>query len=262
MRVAVLSSTKFGENCINLISTMPNMQIVGIMTTPREIKVPYSNKSLTISHHTTFWHLEKKLGIGIAEVAGEYANQELPRFIEIWKPDLILALGWYYMIPKEVFMKVPCCVIHASMLPKYRGHSPVTWAIINGEEYTGVTLFYVNERVDAGDIIGQFRIAIDHDETTKTLYNKVQIMSYELLKYYLPTIADGTARITPQDESQATYVPARKPEDGLIDWTWDARRIDCFIRGQTKPYPGAYTIIEGKKITIWDAKVEEIASKD
>jgi methionyl-tRNA formyltransferase len=173
------------------------------------------------------------------------------------KPDLILAIGWYYMIPDQM-MKLAgkgAIGIHGSLLPKYRGNAPFVWAMINGEKETGISLFYFEKGIDEGDIIAQKKIPIGEKETIRDILNKARGSSVEILLEYLPKIADGTAPRIPQDNSQATLFPKRTPDDGLIDWSWDAKRIHDFIRAQTKPYPGAFTYINNKKVIIWDAEI-------
>jgi len=134
----------------------------------------------------------------------------------------------------------------------------LVWALINGEHKTGITFFYFSDGVDNGDIIGQKEILIDENETIKTLLTKVEIESKFLLLEYIPLIAADKVKAGVQDESKATYYPKRSPEDGLIDWKKSPEEISRFIRAQTKPYPGAYTIIDNKKVILWDATIVDL----
>jgi methionyl-tRNA formyltransferase len=110
--------------------------------------------------------------------------------------------------------------------------------------------------VDNGDIIAQEPFPIDKNDTCAIVYKKATRASIELLREYLPRIASGTAPRMPQDESEATYVSQRKPEDGSIDWSWDAKRIHDFIRAQTHPYPGAFCFVpSGETMRVWQATV-------
>jgi methionyl-tRNA formyltransferase len=173
-------------------------------------------------------------------------------------PDLIVTVGWYFMIPKRMREIAPlgCIGIHGSLLPKYRGGAPLVWAIINGEKETGLTLFYLEDGVDDGDIIDQKSFPIEEEDTIKDLLVKLEEDSIKVLLNNLPKIEKGNAPRIKQDETIATYVPQRKPEDGEINWEWDSKRIKNFIRAQTKPYPGAFTFMKNKKIIIWDASIE------
>jgi methionyl-tRNA formyltransferase len=168
------------------------------------------------------------------------------------------------MIPKKILNIAGkgAAGIHASMLPKGRGNAPLVWALINGESATGITFFYFSDGVDDGDIIGQREILIIEDETIKTLLDKVETESKSLLLECIPLIAENKIKAWAQDDSAATYYPKRTPDDGLIDWNMSSKEISRFIRAQTKPYPGAFTIIENKKVIIWDATINEILDED
>jgi methionyl-tRNA formyltransferase len=261
MRVVVLSSTAFGFQCLKEgILKTPGVQLVGILTTPQSINISHSEKPVIVSTHTSFEDLSAQAGCDLVEMHGKMTASSYLQHLGYWHPDLLLALGWYYMVPRQVRESAPlgCAGIHASLLPKYRGWAPIPWAMINGEAKTGVTFFYLNDGVDNGDIIAQERFSIDPSDTCATVYEKATQASVKILREFLPLIAAGNAPRIPQDESQATYFPQRKPEDGLIDWSWSAKRIRDFIRAQTRPYPGAFTYLEGKKVIIWAADVLDV----
>lgn len=236
---------------------MPGIQVVGILTTPPEITMPRWEKPVAISTHANFNNLP--VGCAIEILRGKVTADSYLQHLTRWQPALLLVLGWYYIIPREVreIASLGCAGIHASLLPKYRGGAPIPWAIINGETTTGVTFFYMSDGIDDGDIITQSRFAIGEDDTCTTIYEKATQASIKVLSECLPGIAVGIAPRIPQSHSQATYCPLRKPEDGLIDWSWSAKRIRDFIRAQTKPYPGAFTYIGNKKVIIWDAQIME-----
>ena len=119
----------------------------------------------------------------------------------------------------------------------------------------GVSFFYFSAGVDEGDIIAQQAFNIEEGDSIKEVLEKAKSASLQVLKDYIPRIAMGTAPRLKQDHSKATVYPKRSPEDGLINWDWDLLRIKNFIRAQTKPYPGAFTYINGKKIILWDADI-------
>ena len=147
--------------------------------------------------------------------------------------------------------------IHASLLPKYAGGAPLVWAMINGETQSGVTLFRLDSGVDDGDIIGQEAFEIGIDDTINEVYEKATKSSISLL---MRTISQPISEVNyvPQERELIEIWPQRNHEDGEIDWNWDVQGIKNFIRAQSKPYPGAWTIIEGKKIIIWQADIEEV----
>lgn len=176
------------------------------------------------------------------------------------KPMLIIVMGWRTMIPTEV-LNIPlrgAVAVHESLLPKYRGFAPVNWAIINGERVSGVTLFYLDEGVDCGDIIAQRKIPIGSTDTGFTLYQKTKIASVEILLDYLEDIENGTASRIKQNEKDATYTCSRTPDDGQIHWGDSSKDIYNLIRALSDPYPGAFTSFEGKKIII--QKASKVAS--
>jgi methionyl-tRNA formyltransferase len=146
--------------------------------------------------------------------------------------------------------------IHASLLPRYRGGAPLVWAIINGETTTGVSLFYLSDGVDDGDLIAQQEIAIGPDDDIAAVYGRATEASLGLLRRYVPLLREGRAPREPQDHRQATHVPQRRPEDGLIAWDrQSARQAHDWVRAQTRPYPGAYAFFGGERVTVWRAGV-------
>jgi methionyl-tRNA formyltransferase len=172
--------------------------------------------------------------------------------------DYIIAVKWRTMIPRSVIDAAGgrLVVFHASLLPKYRGFAPVNWPLINGERETGVTMFYAADEVDAGDIIEQRQRTITDEDDAGTIDAWLNETVESMLTENLPRLADGTAPGTPQDNSNATYAIWRDPEDGHIDWGQSTRAVFNLIRGLTSPYPGAFSLLEGRKLIIWSAELE------
>jgi methionyl-tRNA formyltransferase len=258
MKIAFFGASSLGFTCCQALLDAGH-EIVAIFTIPKEFNISYSpGKPVNNVLHKDFNVLGKQFDIPVFEV-----NQNIKDYIEtieILKPDFILAIGWYYMIPKNILCiaNKGAAGIHASLLPKGRGNAPLVWSLINGEPKSGITFFYFADGVDNGDIIGQREILIDENETIKTLLDKVEIESKSLLLEFIPLIAENKVEAYAQDNNEATYYPKRSPEDGLIDWKKSSKDIDRFIRAQTKPYPGAFTIIENKKVIIWDATIIDL----
>lgn len=265
MRVALLSSTEFGRRCAKeALLEAEGVDLVGILTTPEQIRISYAPEGVAIAQHADFSDLAERAGCALHALTAPVNAERYREALAPLHPDLLLALGWYYNIPRTVRDLAPsgCIGIHASLLPKFRGGAPIPWAIIEGERETGVTLFYFEDEVDAGDIIAQAAFPIDAEDTSASVYEKAADAAIDLLRNYLPRLAVGDAPRTPQDPRHATIYPQRKPEDGRIDWSWPAQRVQDFIRAQTRPYPGAFTEIEGKRVTIYDAKVEPMSEVD
>jgi methionyl-tRNA formyltransferase len=184
-------------------------------------------------------------------------NSDLEAVIDQFKPDLCMVNGYYKILKPEVLKRFPagCMGIHGSLLPHYRGGSPLVWSILNGDRESGISLFYFDEGMDTGNIIGQKRFDIGEDETIADILAKVERLSIELISDFYPQILAGTAPGTIQDHNQATYTAMRQPSDGQIDWKWNAGRVYDFIRAQTTPYPGAFTYLPGgEKMIIWKAR--------
>ena len=171
-------------------------------------------------------------------------------------PDIALVVGVRILIPEAICNLPPKGIlgVHDSLLPSYRGFSPLNWSILNGESQTGVTLFFLNQKMDAGDIVGHKRVTIGPDETAPEVYEKVCNATVELVLEQFLRLEQGAAERMVQDERRATYTCARTPQDGMIDWNRPTREIYNRIRALTYPYPGAFTFLGQTKVPIWKAK--------
>ena len=145
---------------------------------------------------------------------------------------------------------------HASLLPKYRGSSPVNWAIIEGEKETGITTMYTAKGVDTGDMILQERVGIREEETAGELLERLSHVAAALMLKTLQAIAEGSAPRIPQQDSQATHCRMLKKEDGKVDFFQDARTLCNRVRG-LDPWPGSYTIFQGQPLKLFDARMAD-----
>lgn len=173
-------------------------------------------------------------------------------------PDLLLVVGWTQLLKQEL-LRIPrlaCLGFHASLLPKYRGRAPVNWAIINGEKVTGNTMITLEPEADTGDIVAQRAISITDEDDCNTVYQKVGQTEVEMLDEILPIIRRGVLPRRKQDDRQATVMPKRRAEDGLIDWNRSTREIYNWVRALTDPYPGAFSFLNGERIWIWAARTD------
>jgi methionyl-tRNA formyltransferase len=171
-------------------------------------------------------------------------------------PDIIFSFYYRNLISEEILAvpRLGAFNMHGSLLPKYRGRAPINWAVLNGEKETGATLHHMVKRADAGDIVDQMAVPIGPEDTSLDVFNKVTVAARKVLERRLDDIKAGTAPRMQQDESQATTFGGRKPADGRIDWTASAERIFDLIRAVTRPYPGAFTEANGRRLFIWQAK--------
>lgn len=183
--------------------------------------------------------------------------------IKKMNPDFIFSFYYRDMVGKDI-LGIPakgCINLHGSLLPKYRGRCPLNWAVINGEKETGVTLHYMTEKPDNGDILAQEKFAIGTNDTAKDVHMNATRAAAKLLKAALPKLRKGTLKAVKQDEKKATYFGGRKPEDGAIDWGKTASEVRNLVRGVTRPYPGAFSFLGEKKYIFWDVSEARGAAK-
>ncbi|MDE2750889.1 MAG: methionyl-tRNA formyltransferase [Chloroflexota bacterium] len=221
------------------------------------------HKFTVFSFRETAWEppfLEKirSLTLGQGQRFIEARNVAHPDLQSFWREapiDLILIASWRYLVPESVYSRARqgCFVFHDSLLPKYRGFAPTVWSIINGERETGVSLFRINDRMDAGDIVEQRRISISETETIAEVMERLTELYLELAERRFDSLLEGNVSSYPQNHDEATYTCKWTPEDALIDWRKSAREIFNLIRATGKPYPGAYTFLGNRKLTIWSA---------
>lgn len=173
-------------------------------------------------------------------------------------PDIMVTCAYGQILSKEILdiAKYGIINVHASLLPKYRGSSPIQWAIINGEKQTGVTIMQTSLGVDTGDIIMQKPLDILQDEKVDSLFDRLSNLGSKMIVEALNDIENGTATYTKQDESLATHTKMIKKEDGKIDFTKSASEIVNLVRGLYS-WPVAYTFLGDKMLKIYSAKEVE-----
>ena len=177
-------------------------------------------------------------------------------FINELKPDLVITLAYGQIVPEE-FLNVPrlgCLNLHGSLLPKYRGASPVQTALINNEKVTGVTLMEMVKAMDAGRMYAKKEIAIAEDDNATSLFNKVKIAASELVLEALPLYVDGKLPGEKQNEDEVTFCSTIKPEQEKLDLSLTSKEIAAWIRGLSDE-PGAYLYLNDLKLKIYKAKV-------
>lgn len=174
-------------------------------------------------------------------------------------PDFIFSFYYRNMMTPEVLAipRLGALNLHGSYLPKYRGRVPVNWAIINGETESGVTLHYMTEKPDAGDIVDQEKVTIEFTDTAHDLFGKVTDAAVVVIARAWGLLRDEIAPRIPMNLAEGNYCRGRKAEDGLIDWSRSAVEIYNLIRGVTKPYPGAFTFLNDDKVIVWSALLVE-----
>lgn len=176
--------------------------------------------------------------------------------LEQISPDVIVVVAFGQILPERI-LNIPrygCINVHASLLPAYRGAAPIQWAVIDGLEETGVTTMYMDKGLDTGDIICQSRLKLAKDETGGSLFLRLAEEGAQLLLTTLKQLEEGKAVRTKQDDSQASYAKMLSKDMGKLDFTKDAARLECLIRGMN-PWPSAYTRIKDKTLKVFAAEV-------
>ncbi len=170
--------------------------------------------------------------------------------LSLIRPELIVVVAYGRILPESILNLPPfgCINIHASLLPKYRGAAPIQWAIINGEEFTGVTTMLMDKGLDTGDILLEEKIRISDEDTTETLSRKLSELGASLLLNTIKGIKEGSIKHRPQT-GESSYAPIIKKEDGLLNWSKTATELFNFVRGMY-PWPCAYCYLGKERIKI------------
>lgn len=235
-----------GHNVIAVVSQPDKPSGRGLKMMPTPVKEYASSKNIKI-------YQPEKIRKNIEFI------EELKKL----KPDVIVVVAYGKLLPKEILdlPKYGCINVHGSLLPKYRGSAPIQWAIINGEEITGITTMFMNEGMDTGDMILKKEVLIEPNDTYGTLYEKLKKIGGNLIVQTLEKIADG---IVPREKQgdDFTVAPMIEKSMGNIDWNKSAFQIRNLIRG-LNPMPGAYTHLDDKIMKIWSAElVDDIIEND
>lgn len=257
LRVVFIGASHFGLKCLKKLEQISNCEVVGIVTAPQKFAISYRPSGVTNVLHADIETYARSQGLPFRMLTGKMTDPEILDDVRRWRPDLMVVVGWYHMVPKAMREISRTIGMHASLLPDYAGGAPLVWAIINGEKQTGITLFEFADGVDDGLVLAQTAEPILERDTIATLYARIEDRGLELLQGQIPLIARGADKMFEQDVSKRRVFPQRSPEDGHIDWNWPARRIYDFVRAQTRPYPGAFSFFRGRRITLWSVEVIE-----
>jgi len=197
------------------------------------------------------------LAAGLPVLQPEKITAEVRERLAVERPDVIAVAAYGKFLRPAVLEMAPfgCVNAHASLLPAYRGAAPVNWALINGERETGVTIMLIDEGMDSGPILAASALPIAPEDTTDILLDKLAGISGPLLLATMRRWMSGEIEARPQDHERATFAPSLRKEDGLIDWRKTAAAVVHHLRG-VSPWPGAYTICQGKTLKVLRARVD------
>lgn len=250
MDIVLLTHQNWGIEAINAI-LKTNHKIVRVYT-----------HSSGMDKHEKSWHKSVKnhceeLKIPVFE-RKNLSEEDIPELEKI-SPDILFSIHWRRLLSKSLIdiPKIGCINIHPALLPKYRGHSPINWTIINGEKETGITIHFIDENADTGDIILQKKINIESTDTAYDLYKKTISLYPTMISEVLDLIESKNYKVINQKEIKGFFCSKRYPDDGKIDWSQDRESIYNMIRGLSDPYPNAFFIFEEKKIFVKSAKLVE-----
>lgn len=221
-------------------------EVVGVVTQPDK---PVGRKKI-ITPPPVKVEAEKH-GIPVLQPVKIRNKDEVEKVLSL-KPDLIVTAAFGQILPKELLDAPPLGSInvHASLLPELRGGAPIHYAILQGKKKTGITIMYMTEKLDAGDILAQVEVEIDERDTVGTLHDKLSEAGAKLLSETLPRLIKGEIQGIPQCDEQASFAHNIKREEEKIDWTKPGEEIYNHIRG-LNPWPVSYTTLDGKVIKIW-----------
>lgn len=199
----------------------------------------------------------QELGIPVLQPV-RMRSPEAVEAVAAYAPDLIVTAAYGQILPRAVLdlPRLGCINVHGSLLPKYRGGAPIQRAIMNGENVTGVTIMYMAEGLDTGDMISRVEVPIGPEDTAGSMFEKLSEAGAELLLRTLPLLAEGKADRVPQDDAEATYAKNLTRDDERIDWQRSAQALVDQVRGLV-PAAGAFTTWNGEVFKLWKCRVAD-----
>jgi len=248
MQIVFMGTPDFARRPLEYLHQCKNHDILAVVTGPDK-KAGRGQKMIA----TPVKKMAVKLGIPVLtpeRLKNESFREELLKY----DADLYVVVA-FRILPEKIYTIPPrgSINLHGSLLPKYRGAAPINWALINGEEETGLTTFFLKKKVDTGDMIYQEKIKIDPDDNFDSLYQKMSERAGPAIEKTLDLIERNKVQAVPQENAQATPAPKITPEDALIDWGFPSDNITNFIRGLSSK-PGAYSTFRGKKLKLLKAQ--------
>lgn len=252
-RMLLLGSTDLSARVARHI--VKHTRVTGILSTPSSFAISYRPDGMRNSRHVDMQAVAAEVGAAFRPYAGV---DDIAAMAAETGADLLLAAGWHHLVPGRVrsLFRLPCLGLHASLLPRYRGGAPLNWAILNGDGEAGVSVFELAGGVDEGPLFGQRSFPIDAADDVGSLVAKSEEAFLGLLDEVLPALFSGSARPRPQS-GEPSYSLQRFPEDGEIDWRADAATVLRLVRAVSRPYPGAFSTLDGRRIVVWRAAVHE-----
>lgn len=246
MRIVFMGTPDFAVPVLE--GLIENYNVVGVVSQPdkkigrKRILTPTDVKKVAVKHNIEVFQPIK-------------IREDYQSILDL-EPDIIVTCAYGQIIPKEIldYPKLGCINVHGSLLPKYRGGAPIHHAIINGEKETGITIMYMDEKMDSGDIISQKTIKINDCDTVETLWDKMSFLGRDLLLDTMPKIIASTNDRIKQNEEDVTFGFNIKREEEHLDFSKTSREVFNHIRGLS-PIPSAYALIDDKEIKIYNSSI-------
>lgn len=244
MRVGIMASGNLGFSCLQEVTK--NYDVASILTDKSSTNI-----------------ISFAAGKSIPCFIGNPRNGRSKDFLKASPIDILLSINYLFLVEQDILNWPSEAAInfHGSLLPKYRGRTPHVWAIINGETVTGVTAHRMTLGCDEGEVVASETVEISESDTGGTLLNKFTIIYPKLILEVLDSCENSRVKPKLQDEYRATYFEKRTPEDGGINWNWHKERIHNWVRAQAHPYPGAFTMINGKKVIVDQVSFDDYGFK-
>jgi len=244
MRIVFMGTPDFAVPSL-LALLESGAQVVGVVTQPDR---PVGRKRVLTA--TPVKAAAERHGIPVLQPERLRRPESVNALKEL-QPDLIVTAAYGQILPKSVLElpKFGCINIHASLLPKYRGGAPIHYAVMNGDATTGVTIMYMAEGLDTGDMISRVEVPIEDTDTTGSMFDKLSLAGARLLTETLPELVAGKIQAVPQNDAEAVYAPNITREQEQIDWNQPALVVWNQVRG-LHPRPGAYTMWNGEVLKI------------
>lgn len=231
--------------------------VIGVVTQPdrpvgrKKILTPSPVKQVAVNHNIPVYQPEKLVG-----------SSELDELLTL-PIDLIVTAAYGQFLPEKLlnYPSFRAINVHASLLPKYRGGAPIQYAIMNGDDKTGVSIMYMEKTMDSGAILSQVELPILEEDNVSTLFDKLSLIGRDCLMATLPSIFNRTVEAIPQNPELVTFSPALTREQERLNWNLPAQTIHNYIRAMNE-WPGAYTLLKGERFKIWVSRMSDNRSSN
>lgn len=251
MKIVFMGTPDFAIPCLERLINS-NHEVVGVFCQPdkpkgrTQVLTAPPVKELALQHNISVFQ------------PNSLRNGEGVKILEEIKPNLAIVIAYGKILPEDFlsYPKYGCINIHGSILPKYRGASPIQWAVLNGDKEAGVTAMQMDAGIDTGDMLLVKKIPVGENETAEELFDRLSVLGADTLEETLEALEKGELNPIKQDESQATYVGMLSKQMSNIDWTLPAQEVHNKIRGLYS-WPGASTVLEGKTLKIHKAVISD-----